>query len=379
MTLTIAVVAVQVVPETVVFYCPGTPEKPRHPCTLEALAAITYALDAPTDDLVFGALGKAAPPGATPQAIEVPYTELLNRVANKLNAGHLRVQVKCTYCATLSILTDALLKEPRVENGATVGSVNLMPPTAADEALADAAKSVSGAEALKASMGNAVFVTGNLALLTTLVTALGLSKQEEIGAKLTENVLLGILLILAVTAGTLAIIFALWAMLVRKRSVQLGNLEAVREAVNSEISDRSQKAGYSLVAFGAALALVSIAFIVLTGMKLNEKDKPLAGTLSVTVVGGTPDVAIETSWKNADAEAELVLQVSGDAMAQEFKDVVDGAAEIKRIVRPTPTDRTAAQIDVLSQLVKGGDPVAGAVKRACFTIQATGVAEARDC
>ena len=346
--------------------CPGTPDKPRHDCTLEAAGALEYMLRAPVDVIAVG-VGKAE--DVPPPPRRVAYEPLLELVQQKLGSGNtarpFRVQVKCQTCSAASIVSRDLLEHPQPD-----GTIQLLPPTPGDEALVDAAKGVSGVEALKAATANATFVLANLALLGTLVTTLGLAKTEEIASKLADQpAAYGLLAALAF--GAAAIILALWAIRVGVREVHLTNLEEVRAALNDEVTRRARASKRSIVALGLAILSLGAAFAYITIDAWDDDETVGAMTVSPSP---TLNFAIETSWSGAKKDWELQLAVRGAATLDAREDVAKGSAEIKTSVQA----ERGQSLTVTSKLVGDGVP-STAVKELCYSIPSSGSPAAQPC
>ena len=368
--------------EPVFFICPGKPGKLPHDCTPEAVAAIEYALEAPPDTWAVAPdvdIAEEEPPPKDAYKLST----LLNKLDEKLKGdAHLRVQVLCRNpdCATLSILTDTLIRD--AEPVAGKATILLLVPTPGDLGLIEAGKGVTGLSALKAATANAAFVLGNLALITTLATALGFAKAEEIGTKLIKSGAL-VPLLVAIACGAAAIYFALSAQVVKTGQIRTANLEEVRALVNREVTWRAKEARRSIGFLTLAVLAIGGAF-AWTAITENQKSTKPSGTLAVVPDTGTLDFTIETGWTGAPKDARLHVSAVGDddvSLLSYEADVKEGAAELKRAAAATSL---SGLVRVTSQLVKGdgddgaGEPIDAAAKEACLRVQAVMLVEA-DC
>jgi hypothetical protein len=373
-------------PTFVVFRCPGTEKEPDHPCTPEAVAAIAHALHEPRQPMVVGQDGTTkadeAITGADRAPQPPPNSVRLQPIIEQLGSEPLRVQVKCRKCATVSILRRVDLEHPSVDDAdPDLGTVFLTLPSPGDDALIEFAAGVSGKEAVKGSMTNAAFVVGNVGLAATLVTALGLSKSEEIGKQLTASNVSGTALILAIVLGAGAIATALAAMRPRVRMVRMGNLEEVRSALNSEVSERSFLSLLSIILLGLAMVSIAVGFawVERDAVQKNKKPKTPTGSLKVTIDEVTPAVGVETSWTKAGSGTKLLVTAAGPAVSRAEIDTDDGAAELKSSIRMTRPASGDAKLVVSSVLTKNGTPVTGASKKACYSVSSAGPIVSVDC
>jgi hypothetical protein len=365
--------------EPIIFICPGKKGKPPHECTAEAVAALVYALDAPPDTWAIAGDGAAlAEARAEKPKDTYKLSTLKRKLAKKLTGDkHLRVQVLCRDpdCATDSILTDALILDAEPEDGKA--RILLLLPTPGDLALIDAAKGITGLSAVKAATANATFVLGNLVLITTVATTLGLAKTEEIGAKLIKGGALWPLLV-AVALGSLSIFFALSALVVRTGRIRSANLEEVRALLGEEVTWRSREARKSIWSLGLAVLALGVAF-GWVAVKENQKDPKPAGTLTVVPDPGTLEIAIDTGWTEAPKNSRLEVTAVGEGGAPSFThdaDVKDGAAQLKRVVKATST---SGLITVTSRLIgvadDGSEAIEGASKEVCLEVRAGNLVE----
>jgi hypothetical protein len=299
----------------------------------------------------------------------VPYQPLLDLVKSKLKDKPFRVQVKCQTCSTTSILSRPLLEKPK-PGADGVGAVQLLPPTPGDEALIDTAKGISGVEALKAATANATFVTANIALIGTVVTALGLAKTEEIASRLTGGPA-AIGLLLALFFGAAAILFALWALRVRVRDARLANLEEVRATVNGDVRSRARASKLSITFLAFAILSLAGGFGYIAYKEWDEGEPK--GTLTVSPTG-TLNIPIETSWSGAEGAAELQLEVRGAATLDARKDTSKGSAEIKTSVQA----ERGKTLTITSRL-KGDDVPSSALKQLCYSIPNGGAPQPQPC
>lgn len=351
------------------FLCPGTDEKPTHDCTDEAVAAIHAALTDPPTVVALVDGAESAPPRRRRR-----YT--LSKVRELVAQTPLRTQVSCRKCSTVSIFSDSLLRDPDIDSANP--EILLMLPTPGDDALAEAAKGISGLGALKASTANAAFVIANLALLTTLVTTLGITKTEEIGEKVVSGGN-AVLLAIAAVFALLAIYSALRALTVTTAELRPANLEAVRTLINEEVKTRAKWSRRSVNWLLAAAAAVLAPFVWTLVVGDPSDDDPKA-SLSVMVDPGSRDVAVEASWEAAPADSRLFLQVASEEegiLGQESSPTKDGTAEAKRTVR-IPAGYGLTTIETRLRDSKGED-VDGALERVCLSAPAVGGLNTVDC
>ena len=369
----------------VVFYCPGTTEKPTHLCTNEANASL--------EDFLRSAPDLAAPPAAAaPASLSISTDEERGEAANqlqtydlaalrkKVNGENFRIQVHCETCQTVSILSDELIDEARPAEGAGHVDIHLLLPSPSDQALLDAAKGVVGLSALKSATANAAFVTANLALITALVTSLGLVKAEDIGTALTSS---GKKWCLAVAAicGALALVLALFAQVVTFRKIHPANLEEVRTFLNKEIEWRARHSGLSLVFLGIAAGAVAVGFVWILYAPAHASPN---GSLSTSLNATTLDVDIDSSWNDAPKQSHMTLMATSRTETPILidEDTKGGSASITTSFRATRPAGSVNQsmFTITSKLVSDqGQDMPDAIKRQCVTVPVVGAPTASNC
>jgi hypothetical protein len=371
----------------VVFYCPGTTEKPSHICTREANASLDDFLRSGPDLAATGGGGPApeaaldiSTQAARADAAEQLDTYSLDRLRQRISGKNFRITVDCETCKTVSILADELINEAEPAPRARHVDIHLLAQGPSDKALLEAGKAVIGLSTLKSATTNAAFVTANLALITTLVTTLGLVKTDAIDTTLASSDKQW-LLIAAAISGVLALILALGAQIVTFQKVHAANLEEVREYLNQEIAWRSTMSALSVIFLGIAAVSVAAAFIWV----LTEKESASpSGSLTVTVNGATLGVGIDSSWNDAPKKSQMRVTVTSGAEVpvNVNKDTKDGSASVQTSFsasRPsTPSKKSS--FTITSKLVTAqGSDVTGASKKQCVTVPASGAPSSATC
>jgi hypothetical protein len=361
----------------VVFICPGTHDKPPpHDCSPETVAAIENAMRAtPTTVVGVGVVttkglgAEPTPPPDSPQDIA--------KLVDLIKGTTLRTFVHCRYCATDSTFTSEMLAEAQ-KSSIEPARVQLNPPSAGDLALIEAIKETTGAAGLKASYANAGFVLANLSLLTVLVTTLGLSKQDEIGSKLTDTAR-AICLAIALVAGALAIIFSLFAIRATVSDVVVENLEDVRTYLSDQVRDRAGYSTSSLLMLGVALFSVVVGFIIVLAGDVTDNNTP-SGTLKVAIDPGSLNVTVDASWTNAPEGSSMTLiaaTTSGGTLLSDNITSKKGAAKTSETIRVTrqASDDTLTITTALVSTTHVGQrekTTTDASKQECYKVPTTG-------
>lgn len=359
----------------VLFVCPGTHDKPPpHDCSPEAVAAIENAVGAtPTTAVGVGVVPLSAWHAPEP----IPPPQDLDRLVGLVAGKSVRAVVHCRFCATDSIVTSEMLIEAHKSKPGPA-RLYLNPPSAGDLALIEAIKETTGSAGLKASYANAGFVLTNLSLLTVLVTTLGLSKQDEIGSKLTDTVP-AIFLAIALLAGVFAIIFSLFAIRATVRDVVIENLEDVRTYLSGQVRDRAGYSTSSLLMLGVALFAVVVGFIIVLAGDVTDNNTP-SGTLKVAIDPGSLNVTVDASWTNAPKSSNMTLTAattSGGTLLSEDITTKKGAAktsETIRVARQSTEDTLTVTTALVSIMHMGQQETTTTVdsKQDCYKVPATG-------